>query len=737
VSVNPPTHFPAALTIIRRLVEAIAPDDAAREKLLSLADSGRSDKRHPGDYIRFESLLETIRFADPDLSLLEFVDLFDAPNPLHLYLAKQASLGNVVITTNFDNLIEESVLALGHKPLTVCRFTEYDTKIHYTPPEGRVPVYKLHGSYWQYEAAELRTAIETIQATLGTVAAGLTDLILPEAKRSFLSEMTEGSRMIVAGYSGGDDLDIMPAFYNLEPSSLTWLIHDGSLAGMKDITEQMRVTLSEAHEDELPARDLFFKTFMRTRPGLLRIFAGNTMQMLLGDLPRYEAIDKRLPGKDSSTTSFEQFITNWQSRFLHSDHVKHIIVGHLMMRLGRFDEAHQAYVQGHDACDAKTHPERFATTAAMVSRSAVELGLNKEALAYAECAVRCLPLEDEPLITARCLHQYGAANYWCAANYDVALEWYGKCAAFCREHKEKDELKEWLSYSLHDMALIHQVRCDYEKAKPLYQQSIKLSSAQGDLHHVAFSWHQLGTLSYDQGLFVDSKEYHLQSLRIATAVGDFAEVGKSEHELGMLDFLAGNLQIAVRRFRKSIRIANRTGRWMDTGMDWQHIAIVFMECGKMKAAARSFTEAERLYIKADDKETIAELYAYLAQYHLEKNEPALALENAWRSLGLAEASGVKEFVFRAEFMIGLSQHQCGDTNDSIGKITRPILSAREHGIKALLLDQIYLCARYNIVLEQSSELAECLKWVMDTYKELGNSARLAQIKRFSEGLTLT
>src|ERR1051326_168345 len=121
ISANSPTNFPLAGAITWSLLETIASDQETLKVLTELADPERADKRNPGDYIRFELLLDVIQLlADNELELLRFVDIFQKPNALHLLLAQRAMAGDVVITTNFDCLIEEAIRLLGGSPLSLC-----------------------------------------------------------------------------------------------------------------------------------------------------------------------------------------------------------------------------------------------------------------------------------------------------------------------------------------------------------------------------------------------------------------------------------------------------------------------------------------------------------------------------------------------------------------------------------------------------------------------------------------
>lgn len=53
---------------------------------------------------------------------------------------------------------------------------------------------------------------------------------------------------------------------------------------------------------------------------------------------------------------------------------------------------------------------------------------------------------------------------------------------------------------------------------------------------------------------------------------------------------------------------------------------------------------------------------------------------------------------------------------------------------ALILDQIYLCARFKVTSRNLPELLELTKWAMLIYLELGNSNRYAMTKTLFDRL---
>ncbi|MHA2180900.1 MAG: hypothetical protein ACXAAH_05710 [Promethearchaeota archaeon] len=64
--------------------------------------------------IGFETLLAILQEQiDPDLKILDYYELCDKPNIQHYFLAEMINKGNIVLTTNFDFLIESALTELN------------------------------------------------------------------------------------------------------------------------------------------------------------------------------------------------------------------------------------------------------------------------------------------------------------------------------------------------------------------------------------------------------------------------------------------------------------------------------------------------------------------------------------------------------------------------------------------------------------------------------------------------
>ena len=167
---------------------------------------------------RFESLVDQIRKnCDADLQLAK---LFDSStfNKIHHFLAFMLREGASVITTNFDNCIENA-----------CSFENYEIKkrLVYSGTDLNNEealsnaLIKVHGSHPTVGETSGELVI-TIKALAKTEGAFKT---LPNWRKSLLNSISN-KIVVVMGYSCSDDFDIVPLLAESRPREVIWLNYD-------------------------------------------------------------------------------------------------------------------------------------------------------------------------------------------------------------------------------------------------------------------------------------------------------------------------------------------------------------------------------------------------------------------------------------------------------------------------------------------------------------------------------
>ena len=177
---------------------------------------GRSNQA-PGNSLRFEAVLEAVQeVLDPNLHVLDNIRSASAPNSIHSFLACCIAQGHAVFTTNFDGLIEQA--GSGISPMVSDDDFEPYQLIN-------SPLFKLHGGFSDRHG---QPAEQTLIASLANILHKGHATLTPQ-KLKALKELTQDRILVVLGYSGDDDYDIMPALKELgEMKGILWIDHNSS-----------------------------------------------------------------------------------------------------------------------------------------------------------------------------------------------------------------------------------------------------------------------------------------------------------------------------------------------------------------------------------------------------------------------------------------------------------------------------------------------------------------------------
>ena len=190
VSAPPPSSLPLAAGLVASLIAPVLEPLALPAELARNVESVLVALRPE---VITDVLLEHLGM-DAGRPLLRV--LRGRPNAWHGFLAAALGAGCCVITTNFDTLLEQACDALGARHQTVVG-TAVDDDV-----AAKSILFKIHGS--------IGDSLSSIALTVRQVGQGLS-----ARQTRLLRALVENRPLLVLGYSGRDDFDILPA---LRPS---------------------------------------------------------------------------------------------------------------------------------------------------------------------------------------------------------------------------------------------------------------------------------------------------------------------------------------------------------------------------------------------------------------------------------------------------------------------------------------------------------------------------------------
>jgi len=185
------------------------------------------------EQLRFEQLVERVTdHLDNELKIIDYYGECDKPNNQHFFLAEMIKKGHFIITTNFDFLIEYALQQSGVSNneiipvITEQDFTKYRDPFEQIGNKKKI-ILKIHGSTKNVINGEsTRKSLRTTIRALGLNKKGLNIFQLEAYKQPLLKEITQNRSLIIMGYSGSDDFDIIPTLKSLKNiENIVWINH--------------------------------------------------------------------------------------------------------------------------------------------------------------------------------------------------------------------------------------------------------------------------------------------------------------------------------------------------------------------------------------------------------------------------------------------------------------------------------------------------------------------------------
>lgn len=305
-SIDSPSCLPSGKQMMRSLIEYFC-INSKKEILYKLIKE---------NMIRFEALIESIQIRiDRDMKIIEYYDQCNSPNTQHFFIAEQIKKGNIIMTTNFDHLIEKALLGLNIGENEIIPVITKSDYANFSNPKdlmnkGKYPVYKIHGAHQNYITKDdtKNSLITTIKA-FGKNKEGMNLFQIEPFKRAFFDNATKDRILIVLGYSGSDDFDIIPTLKQLNQLDMIIWVNYNKLKNDYEIFQ-----IEEKFKDSNSSKIVnLFQEIRSVNPNIkLFVVNANTTQLL-----KQQSNERIL----KSYSSFQLSPSDWFSLHLPIDNI--------------------------------------------------------------------------------------------------------------------------------------------------------------------------------------------------------------------------------------------------------------------------------------------------------------------------------------------------------------------------------------------------------------------------------
>ncbi|MHA1106693.1 MAG: SIR2 family protein, partial [Promethearchaeota archaeon] len=239
-SIDSPSCLPAGRAMMNAIIDYVCPQSEIN-KIKNL------------EQLRFEALVEIVRDTlDNDLKLIDYYGLCEKPNIQHFFFAEMIKKGHFVMTTNFDFLLEHALLQSGvPKDEIIVAITKEDFVNYQNPVElyenNKKTLYKIHGSTQNIitEKSTKDSLVATIQA-FGSNKQGLNMFQIESFKQNLFKNITKDRSLVIIGYSGSDDFDVVPTLKELKNlNNVIWIDFKKDVENQEQIFEIDKSTLDK------------------------------------------------------------------------------------------------------------------------------------------------------------------------------------------------------------------------------------------------------------------------------------------------------------------------------------------------------------------------------------------------------------------------------------------------------------------------------------------------------------
>ncbi|MHA2180361.1 MAG: tetratricopeptide repeat protein [Promethearchaeota archaeon] len=584
ISMDAPSNLPSAQGFSQTLLKYITPIEEF-EKISSL------------EGLRYEMVIERVQNGyDENLWFMDYLDLIEKYNKIHLFLAHSIKMGKNVITTNFDYLIEHALMDLldeNERNLIIPIITKEDFEKSEDRDylRGKYPLFKIHGSKKNIITDEItiQSLITTI-SSLGKDREATETFSIEKYKEPLMSGLLKNAVLIVMGYSGSDTFDVTPLlkkFPDLE--AIIWIDHSlGDSIEISDISKHKKpiekLTNLENLLTDLHLQHGYDVYYIKsnTRSFIEKILWTTFLSNL--EIPKIKEFS-------SPIMSFEEFIEPEYKNFSLTQRYNTAVK--IYTDLSQYDDAMRCAEIGIPIADRENEIQRKANFLNHIGIIKMNQGDIDGAIESYERALE---------INKKCDYKFGIANVLNSlgmchrrrSEHTKAIEYYKESI----KYYEEIESMQGLMIEFNNLGVIFAELNESKKALEYYEKSLEYAGILGDLTRKATRLNNIATL-YDKE-FDDAPKaisYTLDALKIYEEMGEYASQAIAYNNLAIYYDKSGNTEETIKAYRKSIEIALDSNNIISLSQSYPNLADFYFDSGNLDKAIQYMN----LSIEVDNK----------------------------------------------------------------------------------------------------------------------------------------
>ncbi|MFX0064969.1 MAG: tetratricopeptide repeat protein [Candidatus Hermodarchaeota archaeon] len=551
ISMDPPSGLPSARQMIKDIL-CFGAVKTALDKLFLLQE------------IRYESLVEMFRDRyDNDLKLMDYFEEVTQPNSIHRYLAQMIRAGHYVMTTNFDYLIE-TVIGLDDPDLKVVithrDFEEYGDPIK-NREKGLLAIYKIHGCRKNPVTNEdTRESIITTLDALGRGKAGEIFSVEPY-KRLFFKKVTCGRTLVIMGYSGGDDFDIIPTLLQMdELKRVIWITHVPKEEGIRSCQIRPNLDLNDQELTQLGKEDqILYRLSLLGEIEVIKIFAHTSL----------------LVSPQISSQPVAEFQTlspfDWMTQHIPAPEVgeKEFFTGRIFLEYAYYRDALYYLQKSYRLCRKHGNVEIQARAAGNLGLAFMDTRKPKKALQYHQEAYQLHERLKDPESMVRDLNNTGLV-YMDTEELEEALIYLQRAYDLAKSYKHLEGMGRTSS----NQGIIHIMMDNLTQAQASFQQAYDLFQQIGNLKEMAINLSNLGLVYKKLEKAETAIEHYQKAYEINERIGALEAMAINLGNLGNIHMIYDDLEQALENHQKAYILNKRLGNHKGMSDDIKNIGMI-------------------------------------------------------------------------------------------------------------------------------------------------------------------
>ncbi|MFX1567959.1 MAG: tetratricopeptide repeat protein [Promethearchaeota archaeon] len=548
-SVSAPSCLPAGYAMMKALIN----HTCAQSEINNIIELMKLGK------LRFEALVEIIRDQlDEDLKLIDYYDQCDKPNIQHFFLSEMIKRGNFVVTTNFDYLIEYALNQSG-VPLEeiVPVITKEDFEKFADPYEqlnqGKKSLYKIHGSTKNFATQEntRESLVATIQA-FGSNKQGENVFQLEPFKRPLFENITKDRSLIVMGYSGSDDFDIVPTLKILKNvQNIIWINYTPNI-------EMGKEQIYEINDNTFQSLDKLEMNLRKVAQILFEIWQmKNINQIYLTNINTDEMVEALLEMKPNiRNENFSLDIKEYLYK-IYQDVIE-LTQLYIPNRIYRTLDLYSNVITSSEKILQIANEEKYNIWKAIALNDIAEVLINQgkysEALKKLEDAFE-LPTISSNLSLKSTIFNNMALAYTAIKDYPAAIIRYKESINI---DKRLGDLKKQISH-YNNLGDLYSNQEQYSEALKHYFEGLKITEKLGLLKPKGIILNNIGNIYAASRNYTEAKKSMEEALKISEQLGNPSLKIACLANLARINEYQGNFQKAVDLYEEASEIAEIIG----------------------------------------------------------------------------------------------------------------------------------------------------------------------------------